>query len=122
MESITRINGNGKKYTTDLPKLVITSKYMNDGALAHIKENTGLDFIKTNWNYEVQPESSNQIAILFLTYNFKTRYYDNSTFKNELHLKSDHHIGYNVESICLSCVERNHIHTNGLEVGDFLSC
>lgn len=121
METITRINGNGKEYTTELPKLVMHG-YTNDGALAHIKENTGLDFVKTAWNYEAQPETSNQITALFLTYNFKTRYYNNATFKNELHLKSDHHIGYDIESVCVPCLERNHVNTGSLKDGDFLSC
>ena len=122
MEKITRIDGNGSKYITNLPKLVLIAKHMNDAALAHIKENTGLDFVKKSWNYEAQPENSNQIATLFLTYNFKTRYYDNSTLKNELHLKSDHNIGYNIENVCVPCLIRNHIDTYDMKPKEFLSC
>lgn len=122
MEQITRFNGNGKQYTQNLPKLVIQANHFNDRALTHIKENTGLDFVKAAFSYEVQPETANQITALFLTYNFKTRYYNNSTFKNELHLKSDHHIGYDIESVCTSCLERNNVNINNLKIGEFMSC
>lgn len=122
MEEIIRIDGNGSEYTVNLPKLVMIAKHLNEAALEHIKENTGLDFVKTNWNYEAQPENSNQIASLFLTYNFKTRYYANSTFENELHLKSDHHIGYDIENVCVSCLQRNHITTYDLRPDEFLAC
>lgn len=121
-DEITRINGNGKEYTTKLPKLLIMDKYINDVALAHIMETTGLKFVKAGWWYEAHPHSSNQIVTLLLTYNFKTRYYDNATFKNELHLKSDHHIGYDIDSVCVPCLKRNHVNTNGLKDGDYLSC
>ena len=112
IETVTRIDGNGRPYTLPLPKLVIHG-YMNNVALAHVYENTGLQFEKGCWDtLEAQPETSSQIAALFLTYNFKTRYYNNLSLPNQLHLKSDHHIGFEVDSICYECVKANHIGTN----------
>ena len=121
-QTITLINGNGRPYTVGLPKLMILGP-INDVALAHIKENTGLDFVRRHYNWlESQPENALQIAALFLTYNFKTRYYNNADEKNTLFLKSDHHIGYQVDSICFDCCKHNHIHTGSLTAGDRLSC
>jgi hypothetical protein len=122
METITRINGNGQSYTTGLPKLIYLTKYFNEAAINHVFENTRLLFQKAGWWYEAQPENSNQIAALFMTYNFKTRYYNNSSWQNTLMLKGDYHIGFDVESICFECAKRNHISINGLKDGDFLAC
>ena len=122
MDTITRINGNGQPYTTDLPKIVYLTKHINDVALAHIKENTGLDFVIGGWsNYEAQPTESRQIAALLMTYNFKTRYYNNASNKNTLFLKSDHHVGFDVESICPDCAAHNYIHLAN-EITGRLAC
>lgn len=122
METITRINGNRQQYTTDLPKLVWVTSEINNVALAHVTENTGLVFARTAWGYEAQPQTSKQIAALLMTYNFKTRYYNNASNPNQLHLKSDHHVGFDVESICFECVKRNRIPINGLKADSFLAC
>ena len=114
METITRINGNGQPYTTDLPGVVILGKY-NDVALAHITENTGLTFTPCCGGYGTQPTESRQIAALLMTYNFKTQYHNNATSKNTLYLKSDHHVGFQVDSICYDCCKHNHIPTGGLD-------
>ena len=119
--TITRINGNGKPYTTGLPKIVILGVF-NDVAIQHIFDNTGLQFIVNYHTMEVQPVNANQIVALFLTYNFKTRYYNNASVENTLYLKDDHHIGFDVDSICFECVKHNHIVTNGLKEGDYLAC
>ena len=122
METIKTINGNGQDTVRNLPLISIVGE-MNEGGLKHIKENTGLNFVKATWeNYEAQPETSAQIVALFLTYNFKTQYHDNATNHNTLFLKGDHHIGFLVESICLDCVKHNHIHVGELKQGDRLSC
>ena len=124
MDRITRINGNGQPYTTDLPKIIIFG-YFNYVALQHVKDNTGLDFAPTTWpgeSYSAHPTESWQIAALFMTYNFKTRYYNNASNNNELHLRNDHHVGFDVDSICFDCVQHNHINTNGLKQGDRLAC
>ena len=123
METITRFNGNKQRYETELPRLLIQG-FVNDTALAHIAENTNLQFKETAWkgNYEAQPTSSNQIAALLMTYNYKTRYYNNGSVENTLMLRSDHHIGFDVKAICFDCCKYNNIHTNGLKKGDMLSC
>jgi hypothetical protein len=121
LETITRINGNGQKYTTDLP-LIILNGFINDVALNHIKENTGLEFKKHYMGYSAQPINSNQVLTLFLTYNFKTRYFDNWNHKNTIVLKCDHHVGFDVDSICYACCKHNNIVTNGLMPNQRLSC
>lgn len=77
METLKMYNGNNQEVRKDLPKIVYLTTYINDVALKHIEKNTGLKFVKTPWWYEALPQTSNQIVRLFLTYNFKTRYFDN---------------------------------------------
>lgn len=121
METITRINGNKQPYTTNMPKIVIISDEINEIALKHIEENTGLKFTnKTTRNYEAQPTTALQIVALILTYNFKTNYWNNWDTKNTLFLKFDHHTGFKVDSICKSCAEYNHIRTD-LKEGERLA-
>jgi hypothetical protein len=122
METLTMYNGNDQKTEKGLPKIEFITKYINPTALEHIKKQTGLEFVKKAWSYEAQPTSSNQITRLFLTYNFKTRYYDNMTYSNTLMIKSDHHIGFDVDHICFNCCESNHIVTNGLDKDSKLAC
>ena len=123
METITRINGNGQPYTTDLPKITILTKHINDSALARIKENTGLAFVKNGWgNYDAQPTESNQIAALLMTFNYKSRYYNNASTKNTLMLKHDHHVGFELNSVCHDCVSHNGIRTTGLDQDSRLAC
>lgn len=124
-ETITRINGNGQPYTTGLPLLVIITGYGNEWnqvALKHITENTGLVFERVAWGYTAQPTESRQIAALLMTYDFKTRYYNNGSNPNQLHLKSDHHVGFEVDSVCFDCCKENNIRTSDLVPGDRLSC
>jgi hypothetical protein len=125
MEILTLVNGNGNQYELALPKLVILTDEINDVALKHIEENTGLKFVKDalfSGFYKAQPETALQIAALFLTYNFKSRYYNNWDLKNTLLLKFDHHVGFDVDSICYECCEYNHIPTSGLPKDVRLSC
>ena len=122
METLTLINGNRQQYTVSLPRLIITERF-NDTAREHIYEETGLLFKDCYFDQmEAQPHDSQQIVKLFLTYNFKTRYYNNSDLHNTLMLKGDHHVGFDVESICYDCCKENHINVNGLKQGDRLSC
>ena len=123
METITRVNGNGKDYTTGLPLLVIIGgDKINDVAMKHIFKNTGLNFEVKAGRAEAQPQTSRQIAALFMTYNYKTRYFNNADYKNTLMLKDDHHTGFDVDSICFDCCEVNHINTRGLDKDSRLSC
>jgi len=122
METITRINGNGQPYTTDLPLIVIDEKLINDVALQHIEENTGLKFTPHYMGYQAQPAESKQVAALLMTYNYKTKYYNNWQLKNTLVLRNDYHVGFNVQSICYNCCKHNNIPVNGLKSTDRLSC
>ena len=124
METLTLINGNNRQYNIGLPKIIILGERYNDVAIEHIYQETGLIFKDTGGYYTMvaQPHESQQIVKLLLTYNFKTQYHNNNTDKNTLFLKSDHHIGFRVESICLDCCKENHINTNGLKQGDRLAC
>ncbi len=110
MDILTRINGNGMEYKLELPKIVIQESYINEVALEWMLKQTGLNFVKTAWNYEAQPQQAWQIVSLITMYSYKVNFYDNGTFKNTLFLKHDHHVGYKVDSICKSCAEHNHIH------------
>jgi urate oxidase len=122
METITRVNGNGKKYTTGLPLLIIQENNINDVALKHIKENTGLEFKKTHYGYTAQPENSNQIASLFMTYNYKTKYFNNGDYSNALMLRSDYNTGFNVRHVCYDCCKANNINVNNMQQQDRLNC
>lgn len=120
-EQIRLINGNGNPYTVGLPRLFILGPKFNDVALRHITDNTGLVFEAKTGGMEAQPEHSRQIVALLLSYNFKTQYHNNLSTSNTIFLKSDHHIGFKVDSICFDCVQHNHIVTNGLKQGDRLA-
>lgn len=122
METFKMFNGNGQEYTRTLPKILIQTKEINDVALMHITKQTGLTLTKTGVGYEAQPESFDQYMKLFLTYNFKTRYYNNWNYSNTLVLKFDHHVGFQVDSICYMCCVENNISTNGLAPHERLMC
>ena len=121
-ESIALVNGNKQPYTVPLPRLVWLTRHVNDVALAHVKENTGLDFQKCTSGLEVVPETSQQVVALLLTYNFKTQYHNNATTENTIYLKCDHHIGFKIDSVCFDCLKHNHVNTMNLKPGDRLAC
>lgn len=122
-EKLNLYNGNNQEYTINLPKIMILTDYINKTALQHIEKNTGLNFVKDGLNsYISQPTKSNQIVKLFLTYNFKTKYYNNWDIKNTILLKFDHHIGFDVDSICPECIKYNHIPVNDIEKITRLAC
>ena len=122
MDTITTVNGNKQIVNKELPHIVIMG-HINDVALEHVAENTGLHFVKGVWgNLEAQPTQSHQIVALLMTYNFKTRYYDNWDYKNTIVLKGDHHVGFDVNSICYDCLKHNNINISSLKEGDRLAC
>ena len=122
METLRMYNGNEQEMIKELPKIIMLG-YCNPTALKHIENQTGLKFEENNWkNYEAQPTDSNQITRLFLTYNFKTRYYDNWNYKNTMMVKSDHHIGFDVDAICGHCRDYNHIHNGDMKPEEMLCC
>jgi hypothetical protein len=121
MEILKLINGNNQPMNKELPRIVILAQF-NDIAKRHLEDNTGLVFKDCFYNsMEAQPQTSDQIVRLLLTYNFKTQYQDNATNHNTLYLKSDHHQGFHVDSICFDCIKHNNINTMGLKEGDRLA-
>ena len=121
METLRTYNGNGQLVTKALPKIVIMG-YTNETAIEHIYQNTGLQFVKGVWGHlEAQPTTALQIATLFVTYDFKTQYYDNWDWKNTIVMKHCNNEGFKVDAICFDCVNDNHIHVGTLQHGDKLS-
>ncbi len=85
-QKIKLINGNNQEYKINIPQVEIMTRELNEVCLKHIKTRTGLTFEKAAWSYKSQPKSTHQIVKLLLTYNFKTLYQDNNTFRNTLQL------------------------------------
>lgn len=116
-------NGNNQLYSRPLPMIIIQANPFNEVARKHIEKQTGLAFEEKPWHqWEAQPTSYDQYMRLFLTYNFKTRYYNNWQYNNTLVLRFDHHHGFDVTSICYDCIQHNHIRVNDLRPGDRLKC
>jgi hypothetical protein len=121
-ETLKRYNGNGQPYETGLPELFILCQHgFNDTALDHLRKNTGIDFRRKGTNLTGQPTSSNQIGLLFVTYNFKTQYHNNLTSKNTLYLKVCNGEGFKVEAICPDCAKHNNIHWPDAKLNQHLS-
>ena len=85
-EILKMFNGNKQLYKKPLPAIIILGN-MNDVARAWIEKQTGLKLKACYCGLKMQPKRSQQITKLFLTYNFKTRYFDNSAMKNTILLK-----------------------------------
>lgn len=86
-ELLSMFNGNNQEYKKPPPKIYILDG-MNDTAKAWIEKQTGLILEESGLSgYVAQPKRSQQITKLFLTYNFKSRYYNNADAKNTLFLK-----------------------------------
>jgi len=82
-------NGNGQRYLKPAPKVLMLDK-MNDVAFEHLKKQTGLDFKESYLGYIAENTTWQKIAKIFLTYDFRSRYFDNWDYKNTLMLKSCH--------------------------------
>lgn len=123
MEKLNLVNGNGKEFEIGLPQLcILEGGKWDKPVIDHITENTELAFDQDNYgNIKAQPTRSNQIIRLLLTYNFKTKYVNNATYKNTLFLKSCNEAAFKTDSICFDCCEKNDINTNGLVPGDYLA-
>ena len=89
IELVSTYGGNNQLFTRQLPLICLLVDHdMDKVTFEHIKKNTGLEFKSNNMGgYEAQPITSNQIVQLLLTYNMRTQYYNNSTFKNTLFIK-----------------------------------
>lgn len=105
---IKRIDGNGKPYYSEMPKIHILDE-INDVALNHIKENTGLNFKSSGFGYVATPKQYKQVLVLLMTYNFKTQYHDNATNHNILYLKFCSDEAFKINSICRKCAINNNI-------------
>lgn len=84
-KTITRLNGNGKRYTLSIPMLIIP-KFGNEVAKKYFEKQTGLELVEYWTGYKTQPKTFKQLYKVFTTYNFKTTFYDNATYKNTLAL------------------------------------
>lgn len=83
VETITRINGNGHPYTLPLPELVI--KNLNYAPfLDELEQVSGLRFKPHFMGYSAQPMTHEQMSKVMLSHNFKTTFYNNSTFTNTM--------------------------------------
>lgn len=123
IKQLTLINGNGQSYKMNIPKLVYLTDSINDVALNHIKENTGLKFDKVgNTSYMAQPTNFKQITALFMTYDFKTEYHDNASTHNTIYLKGLHNVGFKVESICFECCKKNNVYCDDMDKNSMLMC
>ena len=72
IETTTLMSANGTPYTRQIPTIIIRS-YFNETALENLRKQTGIDFHINAWhNIEGQPETWEQFAKIFLTYNFIT--------------------------------------------------
>jgi len=85
-QQLTFWNGNGKRYLKSSPRLLIFGK-MNDVARNHFVKQTGLKLENCSSGYTVENTTWAKIAKLFLTYNFRTRYYNNLDYQNTLMIK-----------------------------------
>lgn len=84
-KTISRFNGNGNKYTLGIPQLLI-KKFGNDGSKQYFIKQTGLKLKESAYGYTAQPKSFKQLYKVFTTYNWKTTFYDNASYKNTLML------------------------------------
>jgi hypothetical protein len=57
-----------------------------------------------------------------MTYNFKTRFFNNHSEPNTMYLRSDHHVGFDVQSICYECAKYNNIQILNLDPSSRLGC
>jgi hypothetical protein len=87
VEKITLINGNNQPYILPLPEIHINAPEINETALNHIFECSGLRFVRGPWSYICQPLASSQIVALLMTYNFKSRFYNCSMHNNTMMLE-----------------------------------
>jgi len=85
-KTLSLFNGNDKRYTVDVPCIIILTKFSNDTAKAHFEKNTGLTLTPYSNGYKCQPKTFKQLTKIFVTYNFKTKYYNNYDYKNTLML------------------------------------
>lgn len=93
MEKTTFINGNGQPYERAVPTVVIAT-YINPLALENLRRQTGIDFQPNAYGrIEGHPETWEQLAKVFLTYNWLTRD-QNNWDGNIIHLRGASHVPF----------------------------
>lgn len=88
MEKTTLISGNGFPYERNIPEVRILT-FINDVALENLRRQTGIDFQKNGWGVlSGKPETWEQFAKIFLTYNWLT-HDQNNWDGNVMYLRGD---------------------------------
>lgn len=85
-KTISIFNGNNKRYTLGIPELMI-SKFGNETAKNHFIRNTGLKLVDKAGYYKAQPKTFKQLYKVFVTYNWKTTFYNNASHNNVIKLE-----------------------------------
>lgn len=94
--TITLISGNGYEYARECPIIRICGPF-DETATAWLIKQTGIEFKKTAWgNLEGKPETWEQFAKVFMTYNWITRDQNNAD-GNVLTLRYAHAMPFNAE-------------------------
>lgn len=87
LPKIETVNGNGHKMSNAIPFLIIDTKELNNFVIERIVKCTDLLFKPCWGGYGCQPQSYDQYVRLLTTYNFVTKYYNNSVYSNTIILK-----------------------------------
>ena len=87
IDTVTLINGNGRYYTIQLPKLaIITSfgKRLDKTLVKDIKKCTKLKFRQAPHTHEAQPKTFKQFVKFFIYFDGFYTYYNNYDTKNTI--------------------------------------
>ncbi len=85
-KTISHLNGNKQKYTLEIPQLWI-QKFGNEIAKEWFIKQTGLELKDYAGGYIAQPKTFKQLYKVFATYNWKTTFFNNASWKNTLKLQ-----------------------------------
>lgn len=118
------LRGNNMLHAKSVPCLQVQRFEDADPSFwENIRLQTGLDFQPYRRGMRAQPESLVQVLQLVLILGgVKIRSYDNPEWPNTLMIKTDHHNGYHIDSICYHCAEHHGISTRGMTPNDRLAC
>lgn len=95
-ETFKMLNGN-KQIIIKTPPFIWILDRMNDTAKEWLEMQTGLILTRHGLRgYCAQPQKTQQITQLLLTYNFRTRYFDNGDYSNTLMLKFSRDADWNL--------------------------
>lgn len=94
-KTISHLNGNGKKYTLEIPTVMILGGFGNEVAEKWFQKQTGLELKKGFNSITVKPKTFKQLYKIFATYNWKTTFYNNASYKNTLMLRHNNDGAFN---------------------------